>query len=59
MFVLFHKYAGSDLTFDLPITQFLEREGLHDLDLIRVVADEAGHRDLADLIQLQDEISGV
>ena len=44
---------------DLPITQFLEREWLHDLDLIGVVADEAGHRDFADLIQLQDKISGV
>ena len=38
----------------LPCTQFLEGEGLHDLDLIRVVADEAGHRGLADLVQLQD-----
>ena len=50
---LLHEYVGSHSAY-LPCTQFLEGEGLHDLDLIRVVADEAGHRGLADLVQLQD-----
>ena len=51
---LLHEHVGSHSAY-LPCTQFLEGEGLHDLDLIRVVADEACHRGLADLVQLQDK----
>ena len=53
MIRLFYLY---EVWLNLPFAQFLECEGLHDLDLIRVVADEAGHRDFSDLVQLRDKI---
>ena len=54
MIRLFYLYV---VWLNLPFAQFLECEGLHDRDLIGVVADESGHRDFPDLVQLRDKIS--